>query len=219
LAAIYEMAEGDGLVTINPTKGLINPRCKPAGEKKTITVDELLRGQMVLPLRERLILRLTVCEGLRPGEIMGLQPRDYHDEMIHIQRRDYRGVIDVPKSRRSKRPMPPTPITAALLDQWLDLHLGQPDGWLFPSETGKTPLSYSNLWRRRIKPALASVGISANFQILRRTWVNKVEEVEKDPVIRAQLAGHSVDVHENVYRVAQHRVLKRTMKKVGRSLQ
>jgi integrase len=219
LVAIYTMAEGDGLVTINPTKGLVNPKCKPEGDKKTISVDELLRAQLVLELRDRLLLRLAVCEGMRPGEITALQPRDYTDGIIHIRRRVYRGVIDEPKGRRSKREMPPTPITAALLDQWLDLYPVQPDGWLFPSETGKTPLTYSNLWRRRIKPALATVGVTANFQILRRTWLNELSETEKDPTVRAQLAGHSVDVSENVYRQPQSHVHKRAMKKLGRRLQ
>jgi integrase len=219
LVGIYKMAQSDGLVTVNPTKGLIDPRCKPHGEKQTITVDELLRGQMVLELRDRLIFRLGVCEGMRPGEIMGLQPGDYYDGTFHIRRRVYRGVIDEPKSERSRRDVPATDITKALLSEWLELLPALSSVWLFPSETGKTPISYSNLLRRRIKPALATVGIRANFQILRRTWVNKVDEVEKDPVIRAQLAGHSVDVHENVYRVPQPHLLKRTMKKVGRSLQ
>jgi integrase len=31
---------------------------------------------MVLPIRERLIFRLAVCEGMRPGEIVALQIDD-----------------------------------------------------------------------------------------------------------------------------------------------
>jgi hypothetical protein len=70
-----------------------------------------------------------------------------------------------------------------------------------------------------IQPALATVGVSANFQILRRTWLNEFSEIEKDPTVRAQLAGHSVDVSEKVYRQAQPHVLRRSMKKLGRRLQ
>ena len=69
---------------------------------------------------------------------------------------------------------------------------------MFPSEAGNTPLSYSNVFRRRMQPALASVGLGkVNFQVLRRTWVTEFSVAEKDPCVRAQLGGHSVDVHEN----------------------
>jgi integrase len=91
---------------------------------------------------------------------------------------------------------------------------------LFPSEAGKTPLSYSNAYRRRIQPALRQVGLGdVDFQVLRRTWVTEFSEAEKDPNVRAQLAGHSVDVHENEYRQAQPAVLKRAMRKFEKRLQ
>jgi integrase len=219
LVAIYRMAEGDGLVTVNPTKGLVNPKCKPQAEKKTFPLDGFERAEMVLALRERLVFRLAICEGMRPGEIMGLQRRDYYDRTFHINRRIYRGIIDEPKGRRSRRKIPATPSTAAVMGQWLDLLPGRPDCWLFPSETEKTPLSYSNLWRRRIKPALTAVGVSTNYQILRRTWINAFKPDEKNANVRAQLAGHSLDVHSNVYEQPQPKELQRTMRKLDKRLQ
>jgi hypothetical protein len=53
----------------SPGNGLVMPLCKEAPPKRTITADDVLRSQMVLPIRERLIFRLPVCEGMRPGEI------------------------------------------------------------------------------------------------------------------------------------------------------
>jgi len=141
--------------------------------------------------------------------------------MIHVERTIYRGKVDVPKSRRSRRPIPPTETTRLLLAQWLDLLQDRTSGaWLFPSEASTTPLSYSNVYRRQIQPALAKVGLgTVNFQVLRRTWVTEFSEAERDPNVRAQLAGHSVDVHENEYRQAQPAVLKRAMKKLDKRLQ
>jgi integrase len=162
---------------------------------------------------------LAICEGLRPGEITGLKRRDYYDRTLHIRQRVYRGIIDEPKGRRSRREIPATDTTVALLDRWLDLIPGRPDGWLFPSETGKTPISYSNVLQDRIKPALAAAGISTNYQILRRTWVNAFKPGEKDANVRAQLAGHSLDVHSNVYHQPQPAALKRTMRKLDKRLQ
>lgn len=221
LVAIFDMARGDGLITVNPTEGLVTPKCKAAADKAVISASDVQRAQMVLPIRERLILRLAVCEGMRPGEIVGLQVRDIRADGIHIERRIYRGAVDIPKSRRSRRFIPPTETSRLLLDQWIDLQGNRgPDAWVFASEAGNTPLSYSNVYRRRIQPELAKVGLgSVNFQILRRTWVTEFSEVEKDPNVRAQLAGHSVDVHENEYRQAQPAVLKRAMRKLDRRLQ
>lgn len=215
------MAMGDGIITINPTDGLVTPTCKATGEKRTITVENMRRAQMVLAIRERIVFRLAVCEGMRPGEITGLQVGDFHDGMIHVERRIYRGKVDVPKSRRSRRPIPPTETTRALLSQWQELLRDRSRAaWLFPSEAGNTPLSYSNIYRRQIQPALKTLGLGdVNFQVLRRTWVTEFGEAERDPNVRAQLAGHSVDVHENEYRQAQPAALKRAMRKLDKRLQ
>jgi integrase len=222
LVSIFAMAEGDGIITVNPTSGLITPGCQGTIDKRTITVENIIRAQMVLEIRERLIFRLAVCEGIRPGEITALQVGDYRqDGMFRIERRIYRGRVDSPKSRRSRRPIPPTETTRRLLEQWMELLPDRsPGAWLFPSEIGTTPLSYSNVYRRRIQPALRTVGLGeVNFQVLRRTWVTEFSEVERDPHVRAQLAGHSVDVHENEYRQAKPAVLKRAMRKLEKRLQ
>jgi integrase len=113
---------------------------------------------------------------MRPGEIMGLQVGDFREGVLHILRRVYRGRVDTPKGPRSGRlkprslrAVPPTDTTKAILDRWISiLPNAEPDSWLFPSETGLTPLSYSNLYRRRIQPALAAIGLDkVNFQVLR----------------------------------------------------
>jgi integrase len=57
---------------------------------------------------------------------------------------------------------------------------------------------------------------NVNLQVLRRTWVTEFSEAERAPNVRAQLAGHSVDVHENEYRQAQPAVLKRAMRKLDK---
>jgi hypothetical protein len=75
------------------------------------------------------------------------------------------------------------------------------DARLFPSETGLTPVWYTNVFDRSIRPALDKIGLAyATFEVLRRTWVIEFSAAEKDLAIRAQLAGYTVDVHENEYR-------------------
>ena len=84
------------------------------------------------------------------------------------------------------------------------------DARLFPSETGLTPVWYTNVFDRSILPALDKIGLAyATFQVLRRTWVIEFSAAEKDPAIRAQLTGHTVDVHENEYRQPDPGILRK----------
>ena len=221
LKAIFEMAEADQLVVKSPANGLVMPLCKEAPPKQTITANDVLRSQMVLPIRERLIFRLAVCEGMRPGEIVALQLGDLRDGIFHVSRRVYNGKIDTPKSKRSRRQVPATATTLALFGQWRELLMNQKaDAWLFPSETGITPIWYTNVLDRSIRPALEKIGLAhATFQVLRRTWVTEFSAAEKDPAIRAQLAGHTVDVHENEYRQPDPLALRKAMRKLEKRLQ
>jgi integrase len=133
--------------------------------------------------------------GVRPSEIVGLQVGDFHDGMIHIARRIYRGIVGVPKSLRSHRPIHPTETPRALLAQWLELLQDDTQAaWLFPSQNGTTPLSYSDVCRWRIQPVLAKVGLgNLNFQALRRSRATEFSEVEQDPNVQSQLPGHGVE--------------------------
>jgi integrase len=208
LQAIFAMARGDGMITINPTEGLATPRCARSPDKTVMNLADSPRARMALAIRERLIFQLALYEGMRPGEIVGLQIGDIGGgagDEIFVSRRVYAGKVDEPKTWRSRRPITLTPQTRALLHQYLVLKGdGDADAWLFPSETGKTPVDYRNVWQDRIRPALSKVGLGwLTFQILRRTWETEFDEGGTNPHTRAALAGHSVDVSENVYRQAK----------------
>lgn len=221
LRAIFRMAKSDGLIALEPAEALVVPIQKDQMDKRVIGPAEIIRAQMVHEIRERLILRLAVCEGMRPGEIVGLQIGDIRTDGIHIERRVYRGKLDTPKSARSRRLIPPTPVTRELLATYLTI-LGEKglDAWLFASENQSMPLSYANVYRRRIQPALEKIGLGhVTFQILRRSWVTEYSQVEEDPHVRAQIAGHSADVDENTYRQGKIEALQRSMDKLGERLQ
>jgi hypothetical protein len=76
------------------------------------------------------------------------------------------------------------------------------------------------VYRQNIQPAREKVGLgNVNFQMLRRTWVTEFSQAEKDPAVRSQLAGHSVDVHENEYRQPGPTALRKAMRKLEKRLQ
>jgi hypothetical protein len=126
---------------------------------------------------------------------MGLKIRDVSDAELTIARRIYRRKEGPPKSKRGSRIVPLRDAsTCNVLRQYLSIHPDpSPDAWLFPSENPKRPLDYGKVFRRRIRPALEHVGLKwVNYQVMRRTFGNKLAEVEKDARVRADLMGHSV---------------------------
>ena len=48
LAAVFAMACGDGLIRVNPTNGLVTPKCQKQPDKRVITREDILRAQLVL---------------------------------------------------------------------------------------------------------------------------------------------------------------------------
>lgn len=59
-----------------------------------------------LDLRERLIAKLALVAGMRPGEIFALTWGRLTETYVEIRQRVYRGTIDTPKTEDSNRKQP-----------------------------------------------------------------------------------------------------------------
>ena len=151
--AIFRLAMGEGAIDRDPTLGLSVPKfAVEPREKRVFSFEDFGRVMKVLPLRERLIVRLATVEGMRPGEILGLQLRDLLDQSMRVRRRVYRGDVDSPKTGRT-REAALSPITRSLLSEWTTLLADQrPEAWLFQSEKVTSPLMRDNVQRRFIQP-------------------------------------------------------------------
>ena len=103
--------------------------------------EEVQKCFAVLEQRERLIVKFAVLAGLRPGEILGLKWSHINGTHVEIRQRVYRGVIDSPKTSNSIRK---AALAAGLMEEvrlWQQISLDpDEDAWVFPSESGKTPL-------------------------------------------------------------------------------
>ena len=115
---------------------------------------------------------------------------EHPNDGIHIERRIYRGKVDTPKSERSRRQVPPTPITAAIIAHYLELVIDRSTtGWLFASEAGTTR-SATAMCTGGTSAGIKKIGLGhVNFQILRRTWVTEMAEVEDDPHVQVETGG------------------------------
>jgi integrase len=203
LRDIFKLALSERAVDFSPALALRTPKCEPGRQRRVMTAAEVRRALRALPLREQLIFRLGVFEGMRPGEILGLQVQDVRAQSVVVRRRVYRGDFDSPKTKRSNREVGLTAGTKLLLSEWVGLLAnGDPSGWLFPSEHGRTPLGRDNVWRRDLQPRFEKIGLGwASFQVLRRTFATLSREAGVDAKTRADQMGHHVDVSENEYAI------------------
>lgn len=201
LNAIFKLAMSDGLVLNNPAAELRIPKkCQPGREVRPLTEEEVNEYLEVFDLREKLIARLAIFEGMRPGEIMALRWKSVAGETIRVAERVYKRVFNTPKNGKSREGAM-SDGTVELLKQWADLAQDpSPDGFVFPSEKITTPLSLDNLWRRYMLPKLEKIGLEwATFQVLRKTNASLSKKAGVDPKVAADQRGHGIGVSLDVY--------------------
>ena len=200
---ILKTAMSDGLIESNPAAGLFTPPCKESGEKHSMAAVDILLALRELDQRERLIFRLAVFGGMRPGEILAIRLGNVREDSILIDKRVYKGDLDTPKGRKGKRTSRTVALPAealAELAEWRSMLLDQsPEAYLFPSERN-TPLSKDNLWRRNMLPKLEKVGLGwATFQVMRRTNASLSRKAKVDDKVAADQRGHGLGVSLEVY--------------------
>jgi len=200
LKQVFDMAIAEGIVERNPALLLFTPKEAKKPVRRAMTLEEVRCYFAVLNLRERLIVKLAIFAGMRPGEIFALKWGKLTTTYADVTQRIYRGEIDTPKTDNSVRR---AALSAGLLqeiEQWRATSLVTlDDAWVFPSER-MTPLSKDNCWRRSILPRLQGVGLSwANFLVMRRTHSTLMKTLGVDPKLVADQLGHTLDVNQNVY--------------------
>jgi integrase len=201
LRQIFRMAKEEGHIERNPAELLFIPRDAKRPEHRTMKKEEVMRLFEVLDVRERLIAKLAIVAGMRTGEIFALKWGRLTSTHAHIMQRVYHGDIDTPKTHHSIRLAALADGLARSIEEWRSQSAlcGEED-WVFPSETGQTPVGPYNVWRRLSGSRLAEAGLNwVTFQVMRRTHSSLLRELDVAPEVRAQQMGHTVDVNENVY--------------------
>lgn len=202
LRAIFRMAAAEGVISKNPTPALYTPRVSKERSTRTMTQDQVLEAISALPQREALILHLACLVGMRPGEILALQRRHVGAgcEWVMVRQRVYEGLIDDPKTQRSKRRVSLAAETRRLLRDWLQVGVeGHPDAFVFASGLG-TPLRANRLLSKIIQPALAPIGLDwFTFQVARRTHASLGHDIGIDPKVAADQRGHGIGVSLDTY--------------------
>ena len=118
----------------------------------------MFRG--TLGQRERLIAKLAILAGMRPGEIFAVTWGRLTATHADIMQRIYRRKLDTPKTDNSTRHAALSEGRLADIEAWRTVAVSpKDDSWVFPSER-MTPLSNDNCWRRSMLPKLELVGLA-----------------------------------------------------------
>lgn len=200
LKQIFDMALTEGLIERNPALLLFTPKEAAKPERRVMSMKEVQTCFAVLGQRERLIAKLAVLAGMRPGEIFAMTWGRLTATYADIRQRVYKGQIDSPKTDQSIRKAALSEGLRREIEAWREFAVStRDDAWVFPSER-MTPLSKDNCWRRSMYPKLAEVGLGwANFLVMRRTHASMANALGFNGKLVADQLGHSLDVSQNVY--------------------
>ena len=100
---IFDMAVAEGHVERNPALLLFTPKGAAKPIRRVMSIEEVQNCFAALDQRERLIAKLAVIAGMRPGEIFALTWDRLTATYADIRQRVYRGAIDTPKTDQSVR--------------------------------------------------------------------------------------------------------------------
>jgi len=200
LSLIMKYAHNEGLINRNPAALLHIPDA-PTKERHVLTIDQARRLLAAFPVRERLIIKLCGLAGLRPGEALATKWSDLSDKGLRITRRVYRGVIDLPKSKKGNRIAALSKSIISDLEEWRNTSPNtKPEDWIFPSENTKTPLWPTNVWHDKIRPTLKTLKLTwVNYQVLRRSAASLMNQLGIEGKTVSDQLGHNLDVSQNIY--------------------
>src|SRR5260221_1225836 len=166
----------------NPASGVELPEYRPVREKHILTPEQVtaLLDELTEPFHTMVLL--AILTGLRVGEILGLRWEnvDFSLALMHVSQRYYRGQMDTPKTKSSKRSLPlPLPSLESLKRHRAKQQSSKDPGLVFQTRKG-TPYSDTNILHRELKPAGKKIGAPwLNLHTFRRTHATPLQFVDE----------------------------------------
>ena len=162
LSGAFKQAKRLGILDgLNPIQDTSIPNVPEASEDTyAYSLAEIKSMLAVLPEPARTIVLTAAFSGLRKSELRGLTWGSYNGEQLGVDRSVWNSTENVPKTKRSRAPIPVVrPLAEALEAHRLRAGiLAQPTLPIFQAGNGK-PLNLDNIVRRVINPALSPCAV------------------------------------------------------------
>ena len=191
-SAIFVHAVATGNCETNPIRDArVLGKTLGHGVTKSYTLEEIenVISALVENVAAQLVMALSFFAGMRKGEIQGLQWSDIDNNFIHVRRAFSRGVVDVPKSKKSVRAIPLIqPVSGLLM-----LHRAKAgDGvWVFPNTEGNA-MNMDQFAREVIKPVLHKAGCQwKGFHAGRRGLGTTLRSLTGNSTAARDVLGHT----------------------------
>ena len=159
ISGIFTFARNEGAFDgPNPIQGVLIPDAREPNETHAYDLMTIYRILRILPLLPKATVATASFAGLREGELKGLHWEDLVGNELWVNRSIWKGIVNSPKTRASKKPVPVIPELAAILAEYR-LSMGNPaTGVVFHSGTGER-MDMDKLAQRVIRPAVQASGI------------------------------------------------------------
>ena len=165
--------------------------------ERILTEEETVRVLARLSDPNLLVVETAIATGARISEILGLtwQHVDLERGVIYIVQRNWRGDIDDPKSRTSKRPL----TLGYLVDRYrakAAAEESKPGRWVFVRTDGTGLPLWDSGVRQALKRAAAAEGCDfpgLGPHSIRRANITWRQEVGGSSIEASKIAGHSTD--------------------------
>ena len=139
LSGVFTYAKNEGAYDgFNPVQGAMIPgKAREPEETYAYNMVQILRILQILPLLPKAVVATASLAGLREGELRGLEWPDFTGEALAVNRSVWKGIVNRPKTRTSRQPVPVIPKLANLLDEYR-ASMGDPTtGAMFHNGTAK----------------------------------------------------------------------------------
>jgi integrase len=198
MSGVYTKAEEWGYWP----EGRRNPLSRvKIGEKWSVRPERILTEEETVRVLARLsdpnllVVETTIATGTRISEILGLTWLNVNlqDGVIQIVQRNWRGDIDDPKSKTSKRPL----TLGYLVDRYrvkAATETAQPAQWVFVRKDGSGLPLWDSGVRQALKKAAAAEGCDfpgLGPHSFRRANITWRQEVGGSSIEASKIAGHS----------------------------
>ncbi len=178
LKQVFKAAVQDGIMAINPADGLKLPK-KEKKEKYLLTEKEMEASRSAkLNPADRLFLDILIIFGLRPGEALALQPRDFDlkNRMLRIDK-----ALEMPNNGDPKIKSTKTgvsreiPIPEGFISRLRAHFRANPGFYLFTRKDGG--LYTKSAYRRLSERILKSINVDINVELGGNDHMNLIPEV------------------------------------------
>lgn len=119
---------------------------------------QILHILNVLPLLPKAVVATASFAGLREGELRGLEWQDYTGEALAVNRSIWKAIVNEPKTRASRQPVPVISKLARILDEYRASMHDPVAGVMFHNGNGER-LDADKLAQRVIRPAVKAIGL------------------------------------------------------------